>query len=139
MLIKILYVMLPVCLFIYKYIIFACAKEGPASVVIERMKREAMHFSVDLLYIAGSYSATELIYTISSIVQNKRFETEDIELIVYITCLLLLIVIMMPIMILLTEKVEAGFDAKCKYWPFILMILCYVVSIVLIKYTIFVF
>lgn len=145
MAIKILALICPIVLFVFKYILPSLAEEAFSNKKRGRgqAKIEIIHFPVDLLFVAISYTIPKIIE-----VANLCTELEDqgenlttqykkiIGEIVAYSAESIIILMLVPFFVFVTKFAENNYYQKRKRWIFQTMV-CYLIACTLIWFSIF--
>lgn len=145
LIIKILALFFPLLLFVFKYILPSWAESAYTNRKREKeqLKIEALHFPVDLLFVAVGYTIPKLIEVTSQMTSIENF-TEEImdEYQKFITDVLIysaesfLVLMLVPFIVFVTKFAENNYFRKKKRW-IAQTLFCYVVAIGLIWISIF--
>lgn len=123
--IEILALVFPVLLFLFKYVMPAWAEEVYTNKKREReqVKIEAIHFPVDLLFVAVSYTIPKIIEVTSQLaVMDKLTEDMMSEYQRLIQCILVygaesfLCLLLVPFFVFLTKSAENNYFKKKRRW-----------------------
>ena len=145
MIAKIIALLLPMLLFGFKYGLPWLAEEvyTKRKREKEQIKIELLHFPVDLLFVAISYTISKIIEVSSQLTLMESVTVESISeykllisyLVVYSTESLV-ILLLVPIFVFLTKLSENNYYKKKRKWIF-QTLLYYLISIIIIAFSIF--
>lgn len=145
MAIKILALICPIVLFVFKYILPSLAEEAFSNKKRGRgqAKIEIIHFPVDLLFVAISYTIPKII-EVANLCTELEDQGENLttqykkiigEIVVY-SAESIIILMLVPFFVFVTKFAENNYYQKRKRWIFQTMV-CYLIASTLIWFSIF--
>lgn len=146
MIVKILAIIFPLILFIFKYILPSMAEVVYNNTTREKkqIKIELMHFPIDLLFVAISYTIPKIVETTTQLAAITAIDQTSIVLYqklirdVAIYCTETVVMLMgLPFVVLFTKMIEKNYYKKAKRWVAQVVIL-YLVSMASILLSLFV-
>lgn len=147
MIVKILALVFPILLFLFKYILPSLAETVYKNTKREKeqAKVELLHFPVDLLFVAISYTIPKIIENVSDLSEFSTINETNIgmykefiaSIIIYCSSTVFLLLII-PFYVFLTKLAEKYYFCDNKKVTWIIEILLYIIAIFLIWISLFI-
>lgn len=136
MVVKILALFFPILLYVFKYILPSLAEEVYTNKKREKeqAKIEAIHFSVDLLFVAVGYTIPKIIEITSKLTMMESMTTNVVSeyksLVVSFVIYSIesfVILMLVPFIVFVTKFAENNYYRKKKRW-IVQTVICYLIS-----------
>ena len=136
---KILAIIFPVILFIFKYLLPGVAKSIFGTKNCKgKIRVELIHFPIDLLFVAISYTIPKIIDIILTIPTLIEGVPNTIQWQLFWSCIeIIFILMLLPFLVLWANAIENNYYKKAGGW-FLQMILQYAIAFIMITISLFV-